>query len=514
MPKENNKMQVDIDTLKKQNVNDLLSIKELYKRIEELGEKTTQFKYIDSTLVKKLKKDYEKLKTLILDENIQIKLTDDIETINLHLDTKANKDDIETINSQIDIIIQKDNSIVINPKYPPKGYTPCKMDGITDDTQAFQALIDNFSNIVLPEGTLRFSHLTLNSNTRISGLGINKTILKPLKTDNINAISLSVGPNVNIYLDNFSLIGNDENLNQNGLYFNATASTESPFHGGLWLSRFSNLVIKNFKGTQLVLSGGNNALLPHQGLVFERVECSSKQNVNTSKALIVQGQTEQCLWLQCAFSGEGNDIVSEFITTTGGDVGGGSQTFLQCYFGNGKTGIKLERSKYIKFTNCYFENLEVGHTSNKSCEHIIFENGNYQLVTKCHNGIDSTSEILLFKNVLIGTTILIDGWGVFTHKDNKGCHIVTNERRDRAIEDGNLIVDSLYSRVSNNSSLTNLISNTLYDEILLTAWNDDGFIINSGGNIDVRSQLTVNHFETVRLKLVSDKWLVISKNLY
>ena len=51
MPKENNKMQVDIDTLKKQNVNDLLSIKELYKRIEELGEKTSQIKYIDNTLV-------------------------------------------------------------------------------------------------------------------------------------------------------------------------------------------------------------------------------------------------------------------------------------------------------------------------------------------------------------------------------------------------------------------------------------------------------------------------------
>ena len=29
MPKENNKMQVDIDTLKKQNVNDLLSIIDL-----------------------------------------------------------------------------------------------------------------------------------------------------------------------------------------------------------------------------------------------------------------------------------------------------------------------------------------------------------------------------------------------------------------------------------------------------------------------------------------------------
>ena len=58
MTKENNKMQVDIDTLKKQNVNDLLSIKELYSKIEELGEKISQIKYIDNALIKKFKKEY------------------------------------------------------------------------------------------------------------------------------------------------------------------------------------------------------------------------------------------------------------------------------------------------------------------------------------------------------------------------------------------------------------------------------------------------------------------------
>ena len=81
MPKENNKMQVDIDTLKKQNVNDLSSIKELYKRIEELGEKTTQIKYINNTLVKKLKKEYERLKEINFDLDLQIKLTTDFERI-------------------------------------------------------------------------------------------------------------------------------------------------------------------------------------------------------------------------------------------------------------------------------------------------------------------------------------------------------------------------------------------------------------------------------------------------
>ena len=107
MSKENNKIQVDIDTLKKQNVNDLLSIKELYKRIEELGEKITQVKYIDNTLVKKLKKEYGNLKKIILDENIQVQLDNKIDEFNLKL-----TNNIETINSQLD-----NNAIKVDDVY-------------------------------------------------------------------------------------------------------------------------------------------------------------------------------------------------------------------------------------------------------------------------------------------------------------------------------------------------------------------------------------------------------------
>ena len=117
MPKENNKMQVDIDTLKKQNVNDLLSIKQLYSKLEELGEKITQIKYIDNTLVKKIKKEYEKLEKIILDENIQVKLTNDIETINSHLNNKANKSDIETINLQLDTVTSNNLRIINAMEY-------------------------------------------------------------------------------------------------------------------------------------------------------------------------------------------------------------------------------------------------------------------------------------------------------------------------------------------------------------------------------------------------------------
>ena len=122
MPKENNKMQVDVDTLKKQNVNDLLSIKELYRKLEELGEKITQVKYIDNTLVKKIKKEYDNFKKIILDENTQVqldnkidefnlKLTKDIKTINSQ-QVKLNND-VKTINSQLDTIVNKGTTVEV-----------------------------------------------------------------------------------------------------------------------------------------------------------------------------------------------------------------------------------------------------------------------------------------------------------------------------------------------------------------------------------------------------------------
>ena len=87
-----NKHEVDIDNLFKQNENDLCSIKELYRKLEEMEKKITQIRYIDTTLVDKLKKDYEKLKRIILDENIQVQLTNDINDIKSRLENLENKE--------------------------------------------------------------------------------------------------------------------------------------------------------------------------------------------------------------------------------------------------------------------------------------------------------------------------------------------------------------------------------------------------------------------------------------
>ena len=90
MPIDINKHEVDINILKKQNVNDLSSIKELYRKIKEMEKKISQIKYIDTKLSDKLKKDYEKLKRVILDENIQIQLSNRIDELNTQLDNMIN----------------------------------------------------------------------------------------------------------------------------------------------------------------------------------------------------------------------------------------------------------------------------------------------------------------------------------------------------------------------------------------------------------------------------------------
>ena len=118
---ENNKMQVDIENLFKQNVNDLSAIKELYRKLKEVEEKILQIKYIDSTLANKLKKEYEKLKKIILDENAQAKLANDIETINSQMDNfiqevEVNyykKDSVNTmVNNKVTIGAARENTDV------------------------------------------------------------------------------------------------------------------------------------------------------------------------------------------------------------------------------------------------------------------------------------------------------------------------------------------------------------------------------------------------------------------
>ena len=66
-----NKHEVEIDNLFKQNELDLNSIKELYRKIDEIEEKIRQKNITDSALNDMFKKEIESLKKLIQSENTQ-----------------------------------------------------------------------------------------------------------------------------------------------------------------------------------------------------------------------------------------------------------------------------------------------------------------------------------------------------------------------------------------------------------------------------------------------------------
>ena len=134
MSNENNKVQVDIENLFKQNGNDLSSIKELYRKLKEIEDRITQIKYIDTTLTKKLQKDYEKLKKQITDENFQLQINSKIDNVktelkaqlnaeinevDLQLSKKANLEDLgqptqEQVNNWLDSNPQATTTVVDN----------------------------------------------------------------------------------------------------------------------------------------------------------------------------------------------------------------------------------------------------------------------------------------------------------------------------------------------------------------------------------------------------------------
>ena len=109
MPIDINKHEVDIDTLFKQNENDLVSIKELYKKLKEMEKKISQNKYIDITLTDMLKKDYESLKKIILDENIQFELKDKINKV----ENTINKN-VDEINSELNTKVNLNLNNLVN----------------------------------------------------------------------------------------------------------------------------------------------------------------------------------------------------------------------------------------------------------------------------------------------------------------------------------------------------------------------------------------------------------------
>ena len=153
MPYDINSQQIDIENLFKQNVNDLASIKELYRKLEEMEKKISQIKYINEVIGDKLKKEYESLKDLIQNGTgqpvpgqpgiSQTELNNKFNTINTRIDNLNNE--IDEINLQIDNIMNNGAGLTDEEKQNISEIPQLK-NTVEEHTQAIRTLQSNSSS--------------------------------------------------------------------------------------------------------------------------------------------------------------------------------------------------------------------------------------------------------------------------------------------------------------------------------------------------------------------------------
>lgn len=353
-----NKQQVDIENLFKQNVNDLASIKDLYKKLKELEEKISQIKYIDSTLAKKLKKEYEKLKKQIIDENVQLQLNEKIEKSKTELNNKIdeNKTEIDTVKNYIKFVTPEQFGAI--------------GDGINDDTNAvIEAL--NYSEVKFNNTYLITQGIDINKKIHIYGDGKIKIIPKDER------------------IEFLKLLNNSDCLIENITIETERTKTETPPEGhtrvtslgsnvcGIFLQGTENITIRNVKffNTEYdifaALSMNTNITIENcysrgssQGIYGAQLTNSIIRSYDITNAIDL-GAGDHCIYFK---TDNVNNVIIENCTFVAPDENFGNLIRLSNQNGIVKnitiTNCKLKgktffnsHSKTNKFINCEIEQI-------------------------------------------------------------------------------------------------------------------------------------------------------------
>ena len=470
MNNENNKMQVDIENLFKQNVNDLSAIKELYRKLKEVEEKFSQIKYFDSTLAYKLKKEYEKLKKIILDENAAASLANDIETLNEKLtndieliNTKLT-DDIESINSQLDTIVHK---LTFIDKMKLKTVYGAKGDGVTDDTQAFLRCIKNENIIYIPEGIYLISQpLYINVETQcIIGEGSRSKLKQDVKFPSGGVILTFYSSNgsyqtrhnrVNKH-GNFSIEGIKEQKNVDGIKFGGDIG--SIYEGHVDQQIFENIFISFTRNRILYGSHCYKCLCinisGHENIYDLK---SSDNQIDAGEVMTFLNSTfwsgmidikKKCQFVSCT-------IHPQIITSQKGSL---------CFF----------NETYV-FTNCHFEILSAQGENITEYSTMFYANNANVTFDNCdatiNNGITLTNSCFVTEGK-INAHIFVNGgnWRYFLTRLKTSATIPLCK--------GNVEINNQYTPNLGTNYLTDVIYSDTIDFISKN-YNDDYDFITLG----------------------------------
>ena len=227
------------------------------------------------------------------------------------------------------------------------------------------------STVFIPNGSYVLTNIILKDGVTILGESLSKTnIYSPGGSSTQYLFEIESGP-IFINISNLNLIGND--TDKGCFYFEAKNQTSSPFHGGLWNSRISNILITGFKGNGIYLRGGGDGseyLKPNQFNIFENVRVF--KNSDYTYALYMTGQNGQISFINCEFDGfykngafsKGQNIrIHNEKQYTSAVV-----SFINCTCQDADYGMYIEWAENITIDNCWFENLGVAITVKSNIE--------------------------------------------------------------------------------------------------------------------------------------------------
>lgn len=137
----------DIENLQGQNKYDFQEIKRLDGLIKDYDKRVTQAINLNNQINKKIQCDYENIKKIILDENVQLQLNNKIEVNKILMQNQINenktftKNNIDAINLQLDTI----NLEKANESFVTRKIAEAKLEGVGVDTSslAFRSDVDD-----------------------------------------------------------------------------------------------------------------------------------------------------------------------------------------------------------------------------------------------------------------------------------------------------------------------------------------------------------------------------------
>ena len=221
------------------------------------------------------------------------------------------------------------------------------------------------STVFIPNGSYKLTNIILKSGINVLGESLDNTLIySPGGIENEYLFEIEEGP-VFLNISNLNLVGNG--TLKGCLNIEAKNSADSPFHGGLWNSRLSDINISNFKGHGIWLAGGGDGtefLLPNQFNVFENIRVTKASDF--SYALYMTGQNGQISFINCTFDGFKNNGTyakgQNIRIQNDKEYHSAVISFINCTCQDADYGFLISYAENVTIDNCWFENLGVAIT--------------------------------------------------------------------------------------------------------------------------------------------------------